>query len=350
MKKYGYLESDKDKNIKSKSKTKSKSKKIKKSKTNNKSNPTKKVRNKKSKNLLNRKINNNKNIRLNLITSGQESNIDNKIKENKSSMMSNLGLRNLEKNQNSSEKNKSKITQIDEDEDEIDNLGIIKINLNENIKEYFPKDSYQTLRNYTFEEAVQYDHRHIMRIFYIYLLSKQIIFHTFFLRSPFELFTLRFTLFIFMFLCDLALNSLFYLNDNISKKYHYAKNLFLFAFSNNLTIIIYSTLISYFLIVVMTKLTNSTNAIRNIFRKEEEKIKTQKKYKITEDRKKEINQEILKVFKYYKIKLFFLFCIEIILILFFWYFVTAFCYVYSSTQTSWLIDCFLSILSRFFLN
>ena len=189
-----------------------------------------------------------------------------------------------------------------------------------------------------------------MRIFYIYLLSKQIIFHTFFLRSPFELFTLRFTLFIFMFLCDLALNSLFYLNDNISKKYHYAKNLFLFAFSNNLTIIIYSTLISYFLIVVMTKLTNSTNAIRNIFRKEEEKIKTQKKYKITEDRKKEINQEILKVFKYYKIKLFFLFCIEIILILFFWYFVTAFCQVYSNTQGSLILNCFMSILIRFVIE
>ena len=347
MKKYGYIKSEKERNITSntKSKTRKKSKKIKKC---NKSNPTKKVRNKKNKNRIIGKNNNNRNIRLNLITTRQESNKDNVLKENKSSMMSNLGLRNLEKNKNDS--TNVNVNKIEEDEDEIDNLGIIKINLNGNIKEYMPKDSYQTLRNYTFEEAVQYDHRNILRVFYIYLLSKQIIFHTFFYRSPFELFTLRFTLFIFMFLCDLALNSLFYLNDNISKKYHYAKNLFLFAFSNNLTIIIYSTLVSYFLIVVMTKLTNSTNAIRNIFRKEEEKIKLQKKYKITEDRKKEINQEILRVFKNYKIKIFFLFFIEIILILFFWYFVTAFCFVYSSTQTSWLIDCFLSILSRFFFE
>ena len=150
--------------------------------------------------------------------------------------------------------------------------------------------------------------------------------------------------------CDLALNALFYLNDNISKKYHYAKNLFLFAFSDNITIIIYSTLVSYFLITLMTKLTNSTNAIRNIFRKEEEKIKSNKKYKITENRKNEIYIEILNVFKKLKIKIFFLFLIEIILILFFWYFVTAFCHVYSKTQTSWLIDSFLAILSRFFLE
>ena len=38
--------------------------------------------------------------------------------------------------------------------------------------------------------------------------------------------------------------------------------------------------------------------------------------------------------------------IEVILMLFFWYYVTAFCHVYASTQLSWLLDSFLSILSR----
>ena len=32
----------------------------------------------------------------------------------------------------------------------------------------------------------------------------------------------------------------------------------------------------------------------------------------------------------------------------FWYFVTAFCHVFTSTQISWIFDTFLSILSRFF--
>ena len=57
--------------------------------------------------------------------------------------------------------------------------------------------------------------------------------------------------------CDLALNALFYFNDNISKKYQYSKSLFLFTFSNNITIIIYSTLLSFFLITIMKKLTHS---------------------------------------------------------------------------------------------
>ena len=297
-------------------------------------------------------IENNNIIEINLTTSGEENKNNLKEKNKKSSILSKFSFKNelitnkkgiKNKKANSKNNNHKK-------KDEIDNFGIIKINLNDNNKKYYPEDSNQTLHNYTFDEAIKYDRRSIFRIFYIYLLNKQIIFHTFLLRSPLELFQIRFMLFIFMLSCDLALNSLFYLNDNISKKYHYSKNLFLLAFSNNLTIIIYSTVVSYFLITIMTKLTNSSNAIRKIFRKEEEKIKSKKNYKINDKKKKEIYKEVLDVFKKLKIKLFFVFFFEIILILFFWYFVTAFCHIYSKTQTSWLLDGFLSILSRFFIE
>ena len=201
-----------------------------------------------------------------------------------------------------------------------------------------------------FKEAINYDKRSIFKIFYIYLLSRQIIFHTFFQKNPLELFSLRICLFIFMLSTDLALNSLLYLNDNISKKYQYAKGLFLFTFSNNLTIILLSTLLSFVLITLISKLGNSTNAIRNVFRNEEEKIKSNKKYKINDKRKKEIFLEIEKILKVLKIKLFILIVIQIILILLFWYFVTAFCHVYSSTQISWLLDSFLSFLSRLIIE
>ena len=95
-------------------------------------------------------------------------------------------------------------------------------------KNYIPPESLIILNNYTFEEAIKYDKRQICEIFYIFALSKQIIFHTFLYRSPIELFSLRLCLFIFTISSDLALNALFYFNDNISKKYRYAKNMFLF--------------------------------------------------------------------------------------------------------------------------
>ena len=247
------------------------------------------------------------------------------------------------------EKNDGSNTKDVESSDNMNNFGIIKINLN-NIKNYFPKDSNQSLHNYTLEEASKYDKRNIFRISYIYLLSKQIIFRTFLQKSPLELYPLRFILFIFMFSSDLALNALFYFNDNISKKYHYAKNLFLFTFSNNITIIIYSTLLSYFLITLLSKLTNSSIAIRNVFREIEEKIKFDKKFKATEDTKKNVNLKIENILSKFKIKIALLLIIETVLFLFFWYFVTAFCHVFSSTQISWLLDSFLSILSRLMIE
>ena len=196
---------------------------------------------------------NNENINLNI--NHEKSGSISPIKLNKKELLNKIPnkKKNEKKNKNSShlptgdlEKNLSK-TKINNSI----NYGIIKINLN-NIKNYIPQESNQTLHNYTFEEAIKYDRRSIIKILYIYLLSKQIIFHTFFQKNPLELFYLRICLFIFMLSTDLALNSLLYLNDNISKKYRYASNLFLFTFSNNITIILLSTLLSFILISLIS--------------------------------------------------------------------------------------------------
>ena len=107
-------------------------------------------------------------------------------------------------------------------------------------------------------------------------------------RSPLELFPLRLCLLIFIISCDLALNAFFYLDDKISNKYKYAKNLFLFTFNSNTTIILLSTFIGFIFMTLWTNLGNSTNELRNVFRNEEEKIQQDKKYKVSEKRKKEI--------------------------------------------------------------
>ena len=79
-------------------------------------------------------------------------------------------------------------------------------------------------------------------------------------------------------------------------------------------------------------------------------MKDDKKYKVTEERKKEILNEIEKILKKHKIKVIIFIIIEVSLIIFFWYYVTAFCHVYSRTQISWLLDSFLSIISRFIIE
>ena len=229
----------------------------------------------------------------------------------------------------------------------LNNFALINIDLNlSRDKKHIPPESYIILNNYTFKEAREYDMRQLCVIFYIFALSKQIFFHTFLYRSPLELFPLRLCLFIFMFSCDLALNALFYFNNNISKKYRNAKNVFLFAFSDNITIIILSIFVGFILLTSLAKLSNSTNKIREIFNNEEEKLKKDKKYKVTEKRKQEILFEIEELLRKYKIKIIILIIIELILVVFFWYFVTAFCHVYQETQISWLLDSLISILIR----
>ena len=229
-----------------------------------------------------------------------------------------------------------------------ENFSLININLNLSNKKnkYIPPESNIILNNYTFIEAVKYDKRELMVIIYIFLLAKQIFFHTFLYRSPLELFSLRLCLLIFIISSDLSLNALFYFNSNISKKYRHAKNLFLFALSDNIVVIFLSIIVGFILLTLLSKMGNCVNNIREIFGKEEEKLKNNAKYVVTEKRKKEIFVEIDEIIRKYKTKVLILIIIELMLMLFFWYFVTAFCHVYNATQLSWLLDSFLSILSR----
>ena len=248
--------------------------------------------------------------------------------------------------QSKKEKNHDK-----KENDKIINFNLININLNSKRKsKYIPSSSNYILNIYTFKEAIENDLRSLCLIFYIYLLTKQIFFHAFLFKSPLVLFPLRFCLLIFIISSDFALNALFYFDDKISEKYRYAKNIFLFALSKNITIILLSTFIGFILLTLFTKLSNSTNAIRDIFRKEEEKMKHNKKYIVNEQRKKEIQKEIGKILNNYKIKVYIFIIIEILLMLFYWYYVTIFCHVYNNTQKSWILDSFLAMLSRIIID
>ena len=113
-----------------------------------------------------------------------------------------------------------------------------------------------------------------------------------------------------------------------------------------MAVVFLSTFVGFILLTLLAKLSNSTNAIRGVFAKEEEKIKKDKNYMVSKQRKKEILLEIDEILKKYKIKVIILVAIEVILVIFFWYFVTAFCHIYKATQTFWLIDIFLSMLYR----
>ena len=312
-------------------------------KTGNEENNRKKLILKTSKKRKRIKNKNNSELSLN----ASKSNNNNSLKDSK---QINFLATQVDKENINNKKSKSK-TKAKENK-EINNIfdfRIISINLKKRNK-YEPQESKQILNNYTYEEAIKHDYRSICLIYYIFLLSKQPIFHAFLYKSPLEIFPIRLILLIFIYSSDLALNAFFYLDDKISEKYQYVGSFFLFAFSENITVILLSTLIGFLFMTLFTNLNNSSNDIRNLFKEEEEKLMKDKKYKVSHKRKKEIQLEIEKILKKFKIKIIILTIIEFSLMLFFWYYVTAFCHVYNKTQYSWLFDSFLSILSRTILD
>ena len=226
-------------------------------------------------------------------------------------------------------------------------LNLININLKGPKKKiYIPNESEYILNIYEFEEAIKYDKRSLCSIYHIFLISKQAIMHAFFYKSPIEPFPLRLSVLKFLLGCDLALNAFFYTDDKISERHLSNKNYFVFALTNNFIAIFLSLLIGYAFMIFFANLNNITNELRQIFREEENKIKKDNKYIVPIQRKKVIILEVKRIIRKFKIKITIFYIIEFILMIFFWYYVTVFCYVYNKTQISWLINSLITILIR----
>jgi hypothetical protein len=279
-----------------------------------------------------------------------------KVNKNKNNSVKSLikteKKRNKNKNKNNKIKNKKKIN-LESIEDNKNCPGyylLIQIDANNENKREPPESKY-ILNNYNYESAIKYDNRDFWRIYYIVLLSKENILSTFFFKSSLETQSLRLSLFIFNYSCDMALNALFYFNQKISDKYHYeGENLFFFTLVNNLVISISSTLFCYILVKFFNLLISSKDSFENVFRPQEEKMRKNKNYKINSKKKKVIYQNIIYIFRNLKIKIICYIIFEFILLLFFFYYITAFCEVYQSTQTSLISDSFISFLFSILLE
>ena len=205
------------------------------------------------------------------------------------------------------------------------------------------------LDNYNFKMAVKNDKRSFWRIFYICLLAKENIMNIILFKTPLDLKPIRFCLFLFNYSSDLAFNTIFYSNDNISDKYHYEGNsLLMFSLVNNIIQIITSSLVSMLLIISFQNLIDSRGDFEDVFKEEEDKLRKNKDYKVNKKRKINIILQIRHICLKLKNKIITFFILEFLIMLFFFYFVTAFCEVYKKTQISWIYDFFTSFLLSFF--
>jgi hypothetical protein len=224
---------------------------------------------------------------------------------------------------------------------------LILINAN-NEKNPNVLESNYILNNYDYDEAILYDNRSLFRIFFIYLIMKDNVLNIIFFNPPLELRPLRVCIFIFNYACDLALNALFYLSNKISDKYHFSgANRLLFSLINNITISLASTIVSFVLLTFFHTLIQSSDSIIELFRNQEKLLKSDKNYKVDLETKEKIEKDISGILKCLKVKIIFFIIFEFLFTLFFFYYVTAFCQVYKSTQISWLLDSISSYVISF---
>ena len=269
----------------------------------------------------------------------------NKILKDDSSMINIYQIRNSQKNPLTSTSQIFKKLLGNEEKEKIPGFyNLIHINAN-NDSHNRPLDSKYILDNYVYETAILYDHRDFWRIYFICILSRENIINTFFFKSPLELQSIRLCLFLFNYSCDFALNAFFYLNENISDRYHYkGENLFFYSIINNLTISLSCAIFSFLLSNLLSYLTNSKDDIVFLFRKEEEKMRKNKKYKVSNSIKTKILIKLKVIFKMLKIKIIFFIIVETLILLFFAYYMVVFCEIYKETQMSWLADSGMSFL------
>ena len=100
----------------------------------------------------------------------------------------------------------------------------------------------------------------------------------------------------------------------------------------------------------MQALIQSSNKIEKLFKEQDNLLKSDKNYQVNQDTILNIKAEIAKIMKCLKIKINLFFCLELLVMLFFYYYVTAFCHVYESTQTSWLLDSISSYVISFIIS
>ena len=224
------------------------------------------------------------------------------------------------------------------------NYSLIRMDANNSFNVEYSGSNF-ILDNYIYETAIINDKRKFCDIFYVSILGKENIINIIFFRTPLDLYSLRMCNFIFTYSCDLAFNTIFYSNENISEKYHYeGDNLFLFTLINNLVQSITSSIVGLIFVNIFQHMIDYRGNFEDIFKKEEKKLRKNKDYKVSRKKKIQIFNKVRKIFANLKIKIGFFIVLEFLIMLFFYYFVTAFCEVYKQTQLSWLQDFFSSFL------
>ena len=173
-----------------------------------------------------------------------------------------------------------------------------------------------------YEEALIFDKRSFLRIYWGFLVDSQIILGTFFTDNNLDLFVIKLSFLVFTFQISFFLNALFYTDEYISDAYH---NGGVLDFFSGLPKSIYSFFATLITTNILKMLSSSKNELMRVIRRNGR----------FHNYMNIINVKLAKLQK----KLIIYFILVFLLESFFLYYVTTFCAVYRYSQKYWFIGC-----------
>ena len=232
------------------------------------------------------------------------------------------------------EKNKLKFyfiednTEIKDAKSEIKRTNKNKANEKNKDKEKVIYYDYE-LNHMNYEEAILFDKRGFFKTYWSILKRDDLFLFTFISCNDYNLFYVKIEKFLFLF-CTLMTINLFFFADKSIHKYYL--NGVKYNFGNQILQIALSIIITHIVEIPLCFLSMSDRYI----------------YKIKAIPKEEISgKEIFRRLKDIRVKLIIFYTITLIISLFYWYAVSAFCAVYPNTQSLYIVDCLLSLVFYF---
>ena len=180
----------------------------------------------------------------------------------------------------------------------------------------------EELQEMDYEDAIIYDKRSYIKIYWSSLVNSQIILGTFFTDNNLNLLIIKISFLFCIFQISFFLNALFYTDDYISDAYH---NNGVLDFVSGLPKSIYSVLVTLIISNLLKMLSNSKNELKKLIK---EKSKDKEYIDL-------INVKLKKL----RNKLIIYFILVFLLGIFFLYYVSSFCAVYRYSQKYWFFGC-----------
>ena len=182
----------------------------------------------------------------------------------------------------------------------------------------------QELNNLNYEEAISLDKRSYLQYYFSLLKKKQFLLFTFYPNNDYNLITMKISLFLLCFSLYFTTDGLFFSDETMHNIYINNGDLELIY---QIPLILYSSIITSVISIILKQLSLSENTIL--------KIKNEEKIDICIIKSNELERRI-------KIKFIIFYIFSFIFMAFFWYFISCFCAVYKNTQTILIEDTFLS--------